>query len=136
MSENILDLTEAGLDETFEPTTVKPGEEYELAIVSAIMGTDKNGINYVMPFLEVLSDPYCKEFGDYLPLPNASLMSEKELNKARGKLNSFFAAFGLDPTAPMDIEEWQGLKGWAILGMGKDQDGEPQNKVNKYVVSA
>lgn len=136
MSENILDLTGAGLDETFEPTTVKAGEEYELTIVNAIMGIDKNGVNYLMPFYEVDIDPYCKEFGHYLPLPNPSLMNEKELNKSRLDLIAFTTAFGIEISDKMDLEEWKGMKGWAILGMGKDQESQPVNKINKYVVSA
>lgn len=133
---SILDLTNAGLDDTFEPTTVKAGEEYELTIVSAISGEDKNGNAYIMPFFEVKGEPYCKEFGEYLPLPNASTMSEKELNKAKLKLTAFATAFGIDFGVEQDLDDWQGSEGWAILGMGKDQDGEPCNKVNKFVVSA
>ncbi len=131
---SILDLSDAGLDETFEPTTVKAGEEYKLRIVSFLKGTDKNNNDYLMPFFEVSDEPRCKEFGDYMPLPNAEKMGEKDLNKARLRLNTFLAAFGL--TSMLNFDDDVGSEGWAILGMGKDQDGEPVNKINKYVAGS
>lgn len=131
---SILDLSDSGLDETWEPTTVKSGEEYKLRIVSFVQGTDKNGNDYIMPFFEVVDEPRCKEFGDYMPIPNPGSMGEKELNKARLRLATFLRAFDLG--TQIDIDEDAGKEGWAILGMGKDQDGEKVNKVNKYVAGS
>ena len=136
MSESILDLTGADMESVYQETVQPAGTEAKLRIVSVISGTDKNNINYVMPFFEVMDDPYCKEFGDYMPLPSPGDMSEKELNKSKLRLNAFGAAFEIDFSVPQDTDEWVGNEGWAILGVGKDQDGEPVNKINKYVGSA
>lgn len=128
---DIFDFTDAGLDEVHEETTVEAGAEYQLRIVNMIQDIDKNGTPYVMPFFEVVGEPYCKEFGHYLPLPNPE-MTKKELNKARLNLGSFLEAFGLGIN--FDKGAIQGNEGWAILGMGEDQQDQPVNKINKYVV--
>lgn len=130
---SIIDLTQAGLDETFETTVLPKGEEAELRIINIIEGKDKNGNNFIMPFFESTEDPYCKEFGDYLPLPNAN-MGVKELQKAKSRLSKFFAAFDIDASRPIDLDECMGKIGWAILGLGKDQEGEEVNKISKYLV--
>ncbi len=132
MSESILDISGLGLDDTFEPTVVPAGSEHKLRIVSFTSGTDKRDYNYIMPFFEVLEDPYCKEFGDYIALPNESMMSVKELNDSKLHLSSFLEAFGITGTQ-IDFKEEVGNEGWAILGMGKDQQGEPQNTINNYI---
>lgn len=129
---SILDYSDTGLDETHEETTVEAGEEYKLSLVNVIAGTDVNGDDYVIPFFEVVGEPYCKEFGDYIKIPNPEKMSKKELNKARARLGQFLAAFKIDPK--FDPAEEQGNEGWAILGMSKDKDDQPQNKINKYMV--
>ena len=133
MSESILDLTDIDLDDYQELITVKAGEEYKLCITSFIEGTDKRGYSYIMPFFEVENEPTCKEFGDYMPLPDKDLMTEKELNLSKIRLVSFFTAFGIDYSKPIKYSEEVGRVGWGILGMGKDQQDEPVNKVNKYI---
>ncbi|KKL98390.1 hypothetical protein LCGC14_1824860 [marine sediment metagenome] len=129
---DIFDFTDDGLDKVHEETLVEAGAEYQLAIVNVIQGTDKNGDDYTMPFFEIIGQPYCKEFGDFLPKPNSEKMTEKQLNKARMKRGAFLAAFSLEKSFTKD--EAQGKTGWAILGMGTDQDDQPVNKINKYVV--
>lgn len=136
MESTIINLAESNLDDYFEPTTVKAGEEYRLRIVNVIQGTDKNGMNYLMPFFEVVEEPYCKEFGDYMPLPDPSNMTPKDLNKAKLRLVSFFRAFDIEYHGDIPTDELQGKEGWAILGMGKDQDDAPVNKVNRYIQGA
>ena len=130
---SILDLTGENLDDFVEPTTVPAGEEYKLKIVSFIIDTDKNGVDFIMPFFEVPGEPYCKEFGDYLPMPS-QVANEKDANRARGRLSAFGAAFDIPISGGnIDTDDYVGNEGWAILGMGKDRDGEPCNKINKYV---
>lgn len=131
---SILDLSDAGLDETHEETIVPAGEEKKLRIISAIEKVSDKGVHFMMPFFEVIDDPYCKEFGDYMPLPDKDNMGPKELNQRRLRISSFLAAFGLGTT--LDFDELQGKEGWAILGVGTDKDDQPQNKINKYVVGA
>ena len=131
---DILDLTGVNLDNTFEPTTLPKGEEAKLRIVSFLNDVDKNGVKYVMPFFESVQDPYCKEFGDYIPLPHDG-MSPKDLNRAKLKLAGFLSAFGVDASKELNPDkDIIGREGWAILGMGKDQDDLPTNKISKYVI--
>ena len=131
---SILDLTGVNLDDTVEPTTLPKGEEAKLRVISFKQDKDKNGNNYIMPFFESTEDPYCKEFGDYIPLPHDG-MSPKELNKAKIRLAHFATAFGIDFSREVDPkEDIIGNEGWAILGMGTDMDDLPVNKISKYVV--
>jgi hypothetical protein len=129
---SIIDLTNMAMDDTFELTVLPKGEEAKLRLLNIADGTDKNGNNYMMPFFESVDDPYCKEFGDYMPLPRED-MSPKELNNAKNRINSFCVAFNIDLSQPIDIETVRGNEGWAILGIGSDQDDQPVNKINKYV---
>lgn len=133
MTESILDLTDVNLDDFQELTTVKAREEYKLRITSFISGVDKNGLDYVMPFFEVVGEPTCKEFGDFINIPDKDNMSEKDLNLAKIHITSFFIAFKIDYSKPIKYSDEVGQEGWAILGMGKDQQDEPVNKVNKYI---
>ena len=133
MTEEFIDLSGVNFDETFEPTVLADGEEAELRIVSFMKNVDKNGKDFVMPFFEVPEDQFSKEFGDYLPLPHAE-MSPKEKNAALLKLQGFSEAFEIDLSGQLDIKnDIVGQTGWAILGVGKDQDGNPTNKIRKYV---
>jgi len=131
---SILDLTGVDFNDLVEPTTLPKGEEAKLRIISFNQDTDKNGVKYVMPFFESVNDPYCKEFGDYIPLPHEG-MSPKDLNKAKLRLAHFATAFDVDLTKELDPkEDIIGNEGWAILGMGTDMDDLPVNKISKYVV--
>ena len=132
---DFIDLSSVNLAETFEPTVHPDGEEAELRIVSFMKANDKNGKAFIMPFFEIPEDPYSKEFGDYIPLPDDS-MSPKDKNNATLKLLGLSEAFGIDFSKPLDIKnDVVGQTGWAILGVGKDQDGNPVNKIRKYVRS-
>jgi hypothetical protein len=134
MAEEFVDLSSVNLSETFEPTVAPVGEETELRIVSMLKANNKSGNPYMMPFFEVPSDPYCKEFGDYIELPG-SHMSPKEMNKAKLRILEFSKAFDIDFSTPIDIKaDIVGKEGYAILGMGTDQDGSPVNKIKKYLI--
>lgn len=133
MTEEFIDLSGVNLEDTFEPTVAPDGEEAELRIISFMKDTDKNGNAYIMPFFDIPEDPYSKEFGSYMPLPNDS-MSPKEKNNATLGLLGFSEAFDLDLSGQLDIKnDIVGSTGWAILGVGKDQDGNPTNKIRKYM---
>ena len=133
MSNEYLNLSDVDLTDVFEPTVAQKGTEAELRIISMLPGIDKNGNNFIMPFFEIMDEPYSKEFGDYLPLPNDS-MSPKERNNAKLKLIAFSTAFDIDLSGELDIKnDIVGKTGWAILGVGKDKEDQPNNKISKYV---
>ena len=128
---SILELND-DVHEYTEFTPVKSGEEYELRVISFIQGTNKNNQKYFMPFFEVVGEPYSKEFGDYMVLPGQDGLSERDNNKAKQRISDFIKAFNLGTSIDFDADV--GATGWAILGMGKDQDDQPTNKINKYIV--
>lgn len=131
----ILDLTSINLNDTFEPTVLPAGTEAKLRIINVIEGTSKKGNRFIMPFFESPDDPYLKEFGKYMEIPHAG-MDAKVLNKAKLDLINFFKAFDVDPGAEIDLEAIKGSEGWAILGVGKDQEGQPVNTISKFIVAA
>ena len=131
-----INLSNVDINDTFEPTVQAAGTECELRIVSFLASKDKNGRDFVMPFFEVLDDPYSKEFGDYIPLPHNE-MTPKQGNESRLKLQGLSAAFDIDFSGDLDIKaDIVGKTGFAILGVGKDQDGNPTNKITKYIRGA
>lgn len=135
MSDQWLDFQDMSLDDTFEPEVLPKDEEAKLRIVSMLIDVDKNGKRYMMPFFETPDNPRVKEFGDYLPFPDSNTMNEKELNKAKLKIKDFGQAFDLNfSSGPIDVKnDVIGKEGWAILGIGKDQDDLPVNKIKRYV---
>jgi hypothetical protein len=137
MSEEFIDLSGVDLTETYPPTVAEAGSEKKLRIVSFMKDKDKNQKDYIMPFYEIIDDPYSKEFGDYMALPSSE-MSPKELNNAKLRLKAFSEAFGIDLTSgTLDVKnDIVGKEGWAILGTGKDQNDEQINRVRRYVTGA
>ena len=136
MAEEFIDLSGVDLENTYEPTVADAGTEAELRVISFLKDKDKNGTDYIMPFFEILEDPYAKEFGDYMPLPNSS-MNPKELNKAKIRLKEFSTAFGINLQGTLDVKnDVVGKTGWAILGHGKDRDGGKINNIRRYMTGA
>jgi len=112
------------------------GTEVNARISHMIKDKDKNNTPYLMPWFEDASDPNVEDWSDYLPLPEAEA-SEKENGKRLRKLKAFDESFGLGIfNGQFKVEDAKGAVGWMIVGIGKDQDGNPNNKVKKYVVSA
>ena len=71
-----------------------------------------------------------------MPLPHDG-MTPKQANESKLKLQGFSAAFDIDLSGTLDIKnDIIGKTGYAILGVGKDQDGNPTNKISKYVRGA
>ena len=130
----ILDLTSINLNDTFEPNVLPAGTEAKLRIINVIEGTSKKGNRFIMPFFESPDDPYLKEFGKYMEIPHMG-MDPKVLNKAKLDLINFFKAFDVDTNSEIDLEAMKGNEGWAILGVGKDQEGQPVNTISKFIVA-
>ena len=136
MAEDYIDLSDINFDDTWESTVAQKGTEAKLRIIYMTKGIDKNQNDYILPFFELVEDNHNKEFGDYMPLPSER-MSPKELNKAKERIAAFAQAFEIDLSQTLDIKnDVVGKTGWAILGIGDDQDDQPTNKVNKYVIGA
>lgn len=132
MDENT--ILDHSFDDVVEPTTLPADTEAELRIVSVRVDSDKNGYPYMMPFFEVASDDYAKEFSHFIRLPHDEL-SAKELNKVKYRLKMFYDAFGVDYSRGVNpTEDLPGKTGWAIVGMRvSDFTGEEENYVKRFI---
>jgi hypothetical protein len=117
-----------------EPRVVDADTEAELRIISVRVDTDKNGYPYMMPFFEVASDDYAKEFSHFIRLPHEE-QSAKEMNKTKYRLKTFYDAFGVDYSRGVNpVDDLPGKTGWAILGMREsDFTGEEENYVKRFI---
>jgi hypothetical protein len=133
---SILDLSGEDFENVVEPEAVEAGE-YELKILEVKMDTDKNDEPYIMPRFEVKGQPTAKDFTKFLRIPHAEL-DEKKLNNAKLQLKRFGAAFGIDFSGELDLDELQGLEGWALLGLdpGTDSEYGAQNFVKQFITGA
>ncbi len=130
----MIDMSDQGIDESQEPHSVKPGDEHKLVIVSVNSGTDKNDFDYIMPKLEIIGDPYAKDFSHFLHIPDKDKMDAKTLNKAKWNFSVFAKCFGIDLSRPTDpSDDWPGAEGYAILGVGDNEEYGEQNFVKKFV---
>lgn len=130
----MIDPEEYGLDEGQEPTAVDAGQEYKLIITGVQEGTDKNGLDYLMPSLEIVGEPYSKDFTYFLHVPDKENMGAKKLNQARFNYSSFCKTFGIDLSRPFDPkDDWPGHEGWAILGAKNSEEYGEQNFVKKLL---
>jgi len=114
-----------------EPKAV-PGGEYQLQIVGAIMGVDKNGHDYFLPTFGILNEPYSKDFTKFFGVPHDE-MNEKQINAAKFNLGAFKDCFGIKK-GKFSMDEILGNTGWAILGLGKeDPEYGVQNYIKKFI---
>ena len=130
-----IDPTDYDLDGSQEPYAVKGGEEHKLIIVDVKEGEDKNGLAYVQPRIEIVGEPFAKDFTHFLHLPDKDAMTEKQLNRVRYNYRTFCEAFEIDNSRPYDPkDEWPGHEGYAILGAGTDERYGEQNFISKLVM--
>ena len=116
--------------------TLEGNPKMELKIIGLRSGTDKNGNQYISPMFEVLGyGENVRDFSRYIGLPGEG-RTAKENVSAMSMVSKFAKAFGIDLSSPFSEEDIVGKRGWAILGIEKDQDGEPVNKVNKFITGA
>ena len=135
MANAIIDITTYA-NNPIELDVLAEGTEAELKIIGLRSGTDKNGNQYISPMFEVLGyGENVRDFSRYIGLPGEG-RTAKENVSAMGMVSKFAKAFGIDLSSPFSEEDVVGKRGWAILGIEKDQDGEPVNKVNKFITGA
>lgn len=132
----VYDLTEMGLDEGKEPFAVDP-KEYELRIIDCKISTDKNGLEYILPRFEIISEPYSKDFTKFLNIPDRKEMDAKKLNLAQVEMSNFLTCFGFDIAQRINFsDDLPGATGWAFLGKKGSEDDEygEQNFVKKFIL--
>ena len=135
MTSAIIDITSYA-NNPIELDVLAEGTEAELKIIAMRNGTDKNGNQYISPMFEVLGyGENVRDFSRYIGLPGEG-RTAKENVSAMSQVSKFAKAFGIDISKPFSEDEVVGKRGWAILGIEKDQDGDAINKVNKFVTGA
>jgi len=122
-----IDVTDAP-----EPKVVPANEEYKLRIIDVTTDRDKNDEPYLFPRFEVVDEPLAKDFTKFLRLPHGEL-SEKELIRVRSDLRKFLEAFELPNPFKGDPTDMKGKTGWAILGVGEDEQYGEQNYIKKFI---
>lgn len=135
MANSIIDITSYA-NNPIELDVLAEGTEAELKIIGMRTGTDKNGNDYISVMFETLGyGENVRDFSRFIGLPGDK-RTAKENVSAMSLLSKFAKAFGIDLSSPFSEDDVVGKRGWAILGIEKDQDGEPVNKVNKFVTGA
>lgn len=131
-----IDLSSYNPDDIPEGKVHPDGTEVNARISRVSKDTDKNGTPYLMPWFEDVEDPNVEDWNDYLPLPVAE-ETEKENGRRLRKLKAFDEAYDLGLfNSAFDLKDAQGATGWQIVGIGKGQNGEDQNRVKKYLNQA
>jgi hypothetical protein len=126
---SLLDIDVSGAQ---EPKVVEAGSEVQIRIIDVRVDTNKHGQRYFQPRYDIVNEPLAKDFTDYLEPTNDS-MDEKTKRRAEWKIRTFLESFNLPLKGRMDPTQWQGLVGWAILGIKVDDTYGEQNKIMKYV---
>jgi hypothetical protein len=131
----MLDASQWNLEDSYEPEALPENSEVEVRVTTVQRGTDKNGMDYIMVYFEVPSEPFSKEVSDFFSIPDNEKMDAKRLNQAKRKLLNFMECVGIDPNSTFDPEEeWPGYTGWAILSLRKTEQYGDQNNVRRYLI--
>lgn len=125
----ILDIDFTG---TVEPKAYPGGKEYKLRLLDTVKSTDKNDDPYILPRFEIVGKTDSKDFTKYLPLPTKD-MNDKKLNRVKFDIQCLYECFGIPIKAKINIDDYKGKEGWAILGYKEDEEFGPQNFIKKFL---
>jgi len=125
----ILDLDFTG---TVEPKAYPGGKEYKIRLLDVTKDTNKNDEAYILPRFEISGKPDSKDFTHYMGLPHSG-MNEKQANSAKFRIMQFYGCFGIPTKGKINLEDYKGKEGWAILGYKEDDEYGPQNFVRKFL---
>jgi len=128
-----MSLLELNLSDAQEPKVVDANEEYNLRIIDCTKDKNKKGNDYLLPRFEVVDEPLAKDFTKYIGLPHDE-ETEKQQNRTKWNLRTFFECFGVDHSRPVDPEDdLVGQTGWAILGVEDNEAFGEQNYVKRFI---
>ena len=94
---------------------------------------DKNENRYLMFFLEVV-DPEgnFKDIMHMLYLPSEGETEKKKMENKRA-FRVFHEAFGIKLSQEMNEDDYIGMEADCIFGVGKDQEGNPNNRITRWL---
>jgi hypothetical protein len=119
-----------------KPHILDKGAEVEVRIIGVNEGvSERNNCRWFMPRFDVPRDPMANEFNTFFwnPLDNNKL-DEKQKQKNNYNLQQFFACFGVTDLSKFSFDDLTGKKGWAILGVQKDEEYGDKNYISKYII--
>ena len=129
---DILDLTNQAMDDIPESELLEENSEAELRIVNVTIDKNKNDEPYILPLYDIPESPNVDEFSHYMALPFNGQDPVKN-KKAKRRLAAWAEAFGFDLTEKLDVAEMRGARGWAILGVERDDEYGDKMRVKRYV---
>jgi len=127
-----MSLLDVDVSNAKEPKVLDSGSEVKLRITGVTVDNDKNDEPYMMPRFEIVDEPMAKDFTHFFRLPHDGL-DEKQMNRAKWNLKVFYEAFEIDSSHGVETDDLQGATGWAILGVGDNQEYGEQNFIRKFV---
>ncbi len=79
------------------------------------------------------SEPLVDDIRIWIPIPTPEQREAypKAHAKAMMRLEEFLNSFRIQ--LPCEYDDMQGKEGWAIIGEGTDQNGNPQNQVRRFL---
>jgi len=119
------------------PIRVLPrGTEVKVRIIQVIPGEGDFG-RYYRIRLDIPTEPAAPEITKFINDVGDAKKSGDETNKQKAfrTFDAFTKAFSIDISRPFDWEtDLDGLEGWAILGVKKDDEYGDKNTISKFVV--
>jgi hypothetical protein len=111
-----------------------PEGEYEVRLVNADVKNSKKGLPMVEAKLDIPSEPTSDDIYHYIMLPTQGDTEKQKIRKQQN-LKEFKAAFGMPQSGPVNLEDYAGTKGWALLSEEEnDQTNKMQNRVKRFIV--
>lgn len=114
-----------------EETTVDPGE-YQLQLISAKHQMSNAGNPMVTCLFGVVDEPNAMNVFYHITLPTDG-DDEKTVARKLRRLRTFYQAFGIDYSKPVDLDELGGETGFAILKLEEDEEYGSRNIVSRFV---
>ena len=135
----LVNPSEWGMGDAVEPYALAAGTQARLRIIDVTRGVNKdNGLRYYVVTVEILDEPYSKNFTFFVNEPMPRKMDAKALNTANWWMGQFIKCFDIDASDGMNpIRDWVKHEGTVILGrrMSRDPQFGLQNFIQKYLLS-
>ncbi len=133
LTESFLDL--GNLDDVPELGTVPDGTECQLQIMSIEVRQQKpeRGTGrFLMVSFDIVGEPNTKRVSHVMMLPTENDDEKKRNNRLRA-IKAFYEAFAIPTSGQINLEDYIGNVGWAILSEEEDKDYGMQNRVRKFI---
>ena len=115
-----------------EPIILPRGSEMKVRIINHTEGEGDYGTWHALTF-DIPSEPLAKEIRKFISDPLQAQDAEERIKQNTNRNFGYFVkCFDID-LASFDWNDLEGLEGWAILGVKKDDEYGDQNTISKFV---